>query len=63
MRKIFQWAMAAILICGTMVFTACTNGDNPSGRRLQGRHRRNMAGPLHKRGFCIRRRAGTPLAV
>ncbi len=31
MRKIFQWAMAAALICGAMVFTACTNGDNPSG--------------------------------
>ena len=31
MRKIFQWAMAAALICGASVFTACTsNDDNPA---------------------------------
>ena len=31
MRKIFQWALAAALICGASVFTACTsNDDNPA---------------------------------
>ena len=30
MKKIFQWAMAAALICGTTaIFTSCTNNDNP----------------------------------
>ncbi len=30
MKKFFQWMFAAILICGTMVFTACSgNSDNP----------------------------------
>ena len=30
MKKIFQWAMAAALICGASVFTACSsNDDNP----------------------------------
>ena len=31
MQKIIQWMMAAILICGTMVFTACSMEDNPAG--------------------------------
>ena len=31
MKKISLWMMAAILICGTMVFTSCSNDDNPSG--------------------------------
>ena len=31
MKSFFQWVMAAILICGTSVFTACTNNDNPVG--------------------------------
>ena len=31
MKKIFQWAMAAILICGATVFTSCSNSeDNPA---------------------------------
>ena len=32
MKKIFQWAMAAALICGISVFTACTSdaSDNPA---------------------------------
>ena len=31
MKKIFQWALAAALICGASVFTACTsNDDNPA---------------------------------
>ena len=31
MRKIFQWAMAAALICGASVFTACSSSeDNPA---------------------------------
>ena len=30
MKKIFQWAMAAALICGASVFTSCTNDDNPT---------------------------------
>ena len=29
-KKLFQWAMAAALICSASVFTACTsNDDNP----------------------------------
>ena len=31
MRKIFQSAMTAILICGASVFTACSNDDDPVG--------------------------------
>ena len=31
MQKIIQWMMAAILICGTTVFTACSMEDNPAG--------------------------------
>ena len=27
-KKIFNWMLAAILICGTSVFTSCTNEDN-----------------------------------
>ena len=31
MKKIFQWAMAAALICGASVFTSCSdNDDNPA---------------------------------
>ena len=32
MKKMIQWMLAAILICGTSVFTACTvdNADNPT---------------------------------
>ena len=30
MRKIFQWALAAALICGASVFTSCTASDNPA---------------------------------
>ena len=31
-KKLLQWAMAAALICGASVFTACTsdNDDNPA---------------------------------
>ena len=29
LRQLFQWMFAAILICGTMVFTACSIDDNP----------------------------------
>ena len=29
MKKLFQWALAAALICGASVFTSCTNDDNP----------------------------------
>ena len=29
MKRLFQWVMAAILICGAMVFTACRYEDNP----------------------------------
>jgi L,D-peptidoglycan transpeptidase YkuD (ErfK/YbiS/YcfS/YnhG family) len=29
-KKIFQWAMAAALICGASVFTSCTKEDNPT---------------------------------
>ena len=39
MKKIFAWAMAAALICGTGTFTACTtdNGDNPSEQAKKNR--------------------------
>ena len=32
MRKIFNWVLAATLVCGATAFTACTsdNGDNPA---------------------------------
>ena len=30
MKKIMNWVLAAILICGVTVFTACTNEDNPA---------------------------------
>ena len=29
MKRLFQWMMAAILICGTSLFTACSIQDNP----------------------------------
>lgn len=29
MKRLKLWVMAAILICGTSVFTACSNDDNP----------------------------------
>ena len=29
MKRIMQWVMAAILICGASVFTACSNDNNP----------------------------------
>ncbi len=29
MKRLFQWVFAAILICSTMVFTACSIDDNP----------------------------------
>ena len=28
MRKIMNWVMAATLICGTTVFTSCSNSDD-----------------------------------
>lgn len=31
MKKFLHWMLAAILICGTMVFTACSMEDNPAG--------------------------------
>ena len=30
MKRIFQWILAAILICGVTTFTSCTNEDNPA---------------------------------
>ena len=30
MRKIMNWVLAAILICGASVFTSCTASDNPA---------------------------------
>ena len=39
MRKIMQWAMAAALICGASVFTACTSdtSDNPTEQAKKNR--------------------------
>ena len=36
MKKIMHWMLAAILICGASVFTACTsdNSDNPINNSL-----------------------------
>ena len=31
MKKIMNWMLVAILICGASMFTSCTNEDNPSG--------------------------------
>jgi len=30
MKRLFQWMLAAILICGATTFTSCTNEDNPT---------------------------------
>ena len=30
MKRLFQWMLAAILICGATTFTSCTNEDNPA---------------------------------
>ena len=30
MKRLLQWVMAAILICGSTVFNSCMNEDNPS---------------------------------
>ena len=30
MRRLIQWAMAAALVCGAGMFTACINNDNPA---------------------------------
>ena len=29
MKRMMQWVMAATLVCGASVFTACSNSDNP----------------------------------
>ena len=29
MKKMMQWVMAATLVCGASVFTACSNNDDP----------------------------------
>lgn len=31
MNRLMQWVLAAILICGSTVFTSCMNEDNPVG--------------------------------
>ena len=39
MKKMIQWVLAATLICGSSVFTACTSNDdtpaNPSQQELE----------------------------
>ena len=36
MKKIMNLVLVAILICGTTVFTSCTNDDNPvAGKRIK----------------------------
>ena len=39
MKRMFQWAMAAALICGASVFTSCTNdtSDNPTEQAKKNR--------------------------
>ncbi len=33
MNKIFNWVLAAIIVCGLTVLTACSNDDNPAGQQ------------------------------
>ena len=33
MKKIFNWVLAAIIVCGLTVLTACSNDDNPAGQQ------------------------------
>jgi len=33
MKKLFQWMMAAILICGAMTFTACSSSDDDGEKK------------------------------
>ena len=33
MKKIMNWVLAATLVCGTCVFTACSNKDDESGQQ------------------------------
>lgn len=33
MKKIFNWVLAAIFVCGLTVLTACSNDDNPAGQQ------------------------------
>ena len=35
MKIIMQWVMAATLICGASVFTACSNNDNSVSEKGQ----------------------------
>jgi len=35
MRRLIQWAMAAALVCGAGMFTACMNNDNPAPKKGQ----------------------------
>ena len=33
MKRFMLWVMAAILICGSMVFSSCSNDDNPTSTK------------------------------
>ena len=33
MKKIFNWVLTAIIVCGLTVLTACSNDDNPAGQQ------------------------------
>ena len=61
MKKLFQWAIAAALICGVGMFTACSKEDNPTqkGQLLEifdvqgsaGKARLTVGGRPYIRGF------------
>lgn len=39
MKKILSWVFAATLICGTAVFTACSDDDNTSSAEQAAQNR------------------------
>lgn len=42
MKKIMYWVLAATLVCGTSVFTACSNEDNPVEKQDQAKKNREV---------------------
>ena len=42
MKKILNWMLAAILICGTSVFTSCANDDNPAQEQADAKKNREV---------------------
>lgn len=42
MKKIVNWMLAAILVCGTSVFTSCANDDNPAQEQADAKKNREV---------------------